>query len=211
VPADHPHQDRPLTGCPECDLLFRLPAMAPGDTALCPRCGYVVTSNVRDGFYRPLIYAATGLMFLAIAMAFPFLSLRSSGMENSMTLPAMITSLTFFGEDVVAGLVLCFVFVIPALILGCITVLCQLLLLERHYRWLPLLARTLFQLNAWAMVEVFAIGVIVSLVKIMHMARVELGMAFWGYLAFALCFLLAMKNLDRLLVWSTIDRLRPLA
>lgn len=182
--------------------------MAPGDTALCPRCAHPITCYVRDGFYRPLLYAGTGLIFLAIAMTFPFLSLHSSGMTHTMTLPAMITSLAFFGQDIVAALVLCFVFFIPALILGGITALCQALLRSRYHRWLPPLARALFMLNAWAMVEVFAIGVIVALVKIVHMAQVDLGTSFWGYLAFALCFLLAMKNLDRLLVWSRIEQLQ---
>jgi paraquat-inducible protein A len=57
-------------------------------------------------------------------------------------------------------------------------------------------------------VEVFSIGVIVSLVKIAAMARVELGISFWAYLVFSILFLLTFSSLDRMTVWSAIERLR---
>jgi paraquat-inducible protein A len=167
----------------------------------------VVTQNVRDGFYRPLIYAATAIFFLVIALSFPFLSLQAAGLQNSMTLPQVITSLALFHEEIVAFLVMSFVFIIPGLMLLAIIMLCQALLLKQLFFWVVPAARILFQLNAWSMVEVFAIGVIVSLVKIAGMAKVILGMSFWGYLAFAFFFLLAMKNFDRLVVWTTIEEL----
>ena len=197
-----------LLGCPECDQLFQLRRLGPGETALCPRCAFVVTQNVRDGFYRPLIYAGTAIIFLIIALSFPFLSLQAAGLQNSMTLPEVISSLAFFHEEIVAFLVMCFVFLIPGLMLLAIVMLCQAMLLKQLFFWVIPVTRLLFQLNAWSMVEVFAIGVIVSLVKISSMAKVTLGMSFWGYLAFALFFLLAMKNLDRLMVWTTIEKLR---
>jgi len=58
------------------------------------------------------------------------------------------------------------------------------------------------------MVEVFSIGVIVSLVKLAAMAKVELGMSFWAYLAFTVLFLKACSSMDRLTVWTTVDVLR---
>ena len=51
------------------------------------------------------------------------------------------------------------------------------------------------------------IGVIVSLVKIMAMATVVLGISFWAYTAFAICFTLAVSNLDRYQCWERIEAL----
>ena len=59
------------------------------------------------------------------------------------------------------------------------------------------------------MAEVFLIGVIVSLVKIAAMATVEMGISFWAYAAFTICFTLAISNLDRVQCWSEIERLTP--
>jgi paraquat-inducible protein A len=57
------------------------------------------------------------------------------------------------------------------------------------------------------MVEVFLIGVIVSLVKIAAMATVVLGISFWAYVAFTICFTLALSNLDRYQCWHLIEQL----
>jgi paraquat-inducible protein A len=58
------------------------------------------------------------------------------------------------------------------------------------------------------MVEVFVIGVIVSLVKIHHMATVVVGLSFWAYVGFSLCFAATMASLDRLQVWREIEACR---
>ena len=203
----HRRFDAAQIGCPECDLLFRLPNLEPGQTALCPRCDFAIAQRVRDGYYRPMTYAISALLFLCIALTTPFLSMQASGLGNTMTLPQMIRSMVFFDQEAVAALLLCFIVLIPGLALIGIILLCLTLLRRQLHSWVIPLARLLFTVNPWAMVEVFAIGVLVSLVKIAGMAKVTLGFAFWGYLAFALCFLLAMKNLDRHTVWTAIERL----
>jgi paraquat-inducible protein A len=57
------------------------------------------------------------------------------------------------------------------------------------------------------MVEVFIIGVIVSLVKIAKMATVTLGLSFWGYVAFSILFTMAIASLDRYQLWEEIEAL----
>jgi paraquat-inducible protein A len=70
---------------------------------------------------------------------------------------------------------------------------------------LPQAAKLMFQLNNWAMVEVFVIGAIVSLVKIAHLATVVLGLSFWAYIIFAICLTAAISGLDRMQVWLAIE------
>ena len=38
------------------------------------------------------------------------------------------------------------------------------------------------------------------------MATVVLGLSFWAYVAFAICFTAAMASLDRIAVWDEIER-----
>ena len=58
------------------------------------------------------------------------------------------------------------------------------------------------------MVEVFIIAVIVALVKIAAMATVVIGISFWAYAAFTVCFTLAVSNLDRYQCWERIEALK---
>jgi paraquat-inducible protein A len=55
------------------------------------------------------------------------------------------------------------------------------------------------------MVEVFVIGVLVSLVKIGAMATVILGISFWSYVGFAICFTATLSSLDRFQMWREIE------
>lgn len=195
-------------GCPECDLLGSMPALAPGQRARCSRCGFLLAVRYEDPFGRAFSFALSALIMLLIAMSFPFLSITASGVSNSMTLLQTVSYLADYGAEAISVLVLLVVILVPMAMLLLIGLLSLFL---RRGRFHPLLegpARWLFHLNPWAMVEVFAIGVIVSLVKLAAMAHVALGLSFWAYLAFSGLFLLAFSSMDRLTVWSTIERIR---
>jgi paraquat-inducible protein A len=205
--AGPPHPTGHLVGCPECDLLLRVDLPGPGETARCPRCRFALASGVAEPFVFPLAYSLTALILMVVSLTFPFLAVTEAGLENSMTLAKAMTSLADFGANGVAVVVAAFVLFVPATMMAAVVMLTILLLRRRPTRLLVPLARSVFHLDAWCMADVFAIGVIVSLVKLSTMADVVLGIAFWAYLAFAVCFLLTVTSLDRLTVWTTIDAL----
>ena len=196
-----------LIGCPECDLLVRVRLPAPRETARCPRCEFALASGVAEPFARPLAFALAALVLLAMSLTFPFLAVHAAGLENTMSLGEAITSLTRFGADGIAVVFMAFVLLVPGVMMLGVVVLYGMLLERRHGAWLVPLARGLFRLDAWCMADVFAIGVIVSLVKLSTMADVVLGTAFWSYLGFTVCFLITVTSMDRLTVWTTIDEL----
>ena len=200
--------DLEKVGCPECDLLLSRPMLTPGQRAICPRCGFVLTVCYADPTNRALSFAISALVFLAIAISFPFLTINNAGVESSTTLLQTMWHLADYGADTVALLIFALVILIPATMLAATILLAIMLLKGRFPDWMLPVTRSLFHFNAWAMVEVFSIAVIVSVVKIASMARVELGWSFWAYLAFSALFLLAFSSLDRLTVWSSVDRLR---
>lgn len=203
------HVERPMpSGCPECDLVLKVPEPVPGQVARCPRCAHVLARGVVGGFARPMAYALTALVLMAIALSFPFLAVDAAGFSNAMTLATAVTALNREDAHAMAALLAAFVLLFPSLVMVATALLAGLLLARRSSPLLTPLAKSLFRLDAWCMADVFAIGVIVSLVKLSTMADVLLGTAFWAYLGFALCFLLAVTSLDRLAVWNAIDALR---
>lgn len=194
-------------GCPECDQLGEVPPLLPGQRARCARCGYVLTVCFDDPYARAWSFSVAALVLLAIAFSFPFLSISAAGVTNSMTLVQTVQYLAQYGADGIAVLVSIFVILVPVLMLTFITMLATALRANRFHPLLLPPTRWLFHLNGWAMVEVFAIGVIVSLVKLAAMAKVSLGPSFWAYLGFTVLFLLAFSSMDRLTVWLDIERI----
>ena len=191
-------------GCHACDLLVDIPALAPGERAYCPRCGHHITSHIPDQFQRGLALSIASLVFMAIAMNFPFLSFERAGIANSMTLPQTSFALYREGAVVLALLVAGFILLIPALMLAIQCTLCVAVLTETDSRALRPLGRLVTGLVPWSFVEVFIIGVIVSLVKLTKMADVSLGASFWAYVGFAFTFVGAFASLDRHALWAAI-------
>lgn len=193
--------------CPGCDLLIEVPALGHGESASCPRCGSFLTRTHDDAYHRVLAFASAGLVFLLLANNYPFLSFSSSGLESVMTLRQTPGALWDNGMPEVGALVAAFIIIIPAAVLIMMIALCIPLSQGRYHPWLVTIAKGIFLGQNWSMVEVFIIGVIVSLVKIAAMATVVVGQAFWAYAAFSVCFVLAIASLDRYQCWEDIEAL----
>lgn len=193
--------------CHGCDLLVDVSHLQDGQGASCPRCGCFLTRRRDDIFSRVMALTTSALILLILANSYSFLSFSSSGLESVITLAETPGTLWKYGMRTVAVLVSAFIIVIPAVVLVLMLLLCIPLQAGKYHPWLVPVAKGVFLGQNWAMVEVFIIGVIVSLVKIAAMATVVLGISFWAYAAFAICFILAVANLDRYQCWERIEQL----
>lgn len=199
--------DRCLVACPSCDLVYDVGGLQDGEKASCGRCGDFLTRRRDDAFVKLQSYTIAALVSLMIGCSFPFLSFKSSGLESVMTLPQTAISLYQQGRPDMALLVAGFIIVIPAVVLTLLLALSTCIIRRKYYPWMVPMTRLVFHMQGWAMVEVFFIGVLVSLVKIAHMATVVIGLSFWAYGAFSLLFVFSIASLDRLQYWNELDRL----
>ncbi len=194
--------------CQSCDLLLSVAGLNTGESASCPRCGHFLTRKSADPYGNVLAYAISAIILLIMANSYSFLSFSSTGLESVITLRETPGAVWNYGMPVVAILVAAFIIVIPAFILVLLLLLCIPLHEGRYRPWLIPVAKGVFLTQNWSMVEVFIIGVIVSLVKIAAMATIELGISFWAYVGFTICFILAIANLDRYQCWESIEALK---
>ncbi len=196
-----------LIACHGCDLLVDVADLQHGERAYCPRCGHFLTRYRHDMMNRVLAFSIAAIILMLVSLSYPFLSFASSGLESVMTLRAAPGALWDYGMHALALMVAAFILLIPAFILLLLVAISVPMLMGVPAPWLSASTRLLFELETWAMVEVFIIGVIVSLVKIAAMATVVLGISFWAYAAFTICFTLAMTTLDRYQCWEMIEAL----
>lgn len=205
--ADEAQDIQAAIACHGCDLLVDVAGLRDGQSAICPRCGDTLTRYRADAYSRVLAYTTGALILLILANTHSFLSFGASGLESVMTLRQTPGALWDHGMPEMAILVGAFIIYIPAAILVMLLMLCIPLHRGQNRPWLATMAKGIFHFQNWAMVEVFIIGVIVSLVKIAAMATVELGISFWAYTGFSICFVLAVASLDRYQCWQRIESL----
>ena len=68
--------------------------------------------------------------------------------------------------------------------------------------------RLVRSVQPWGMVEVFLLGMLVSLVKLSHLATVILGTAFWAMAALIVVLTLAGRAFDPRLLWQYPEQTR---
>lgn len=206
--TDSNWQQANCLACPSCDLMFDVSMLEDGESAHCSRCQHFLTSYRADELDRVIAFTSSALILLVLANSFPFMSLKASGLETLMTLPQTALNLWNYGMPILAFFVATFILVIPALVLILMLALSLALKMGQSYSWLRSVGRLIYTLQIWSMVEVFFIGVLVSLVKIGHMATIVMGISFWAYAIFSLLFVLSVSGLDRAQCWRRIEALR---
>ncbi len=188
--------------CHECDLLQTEPALAPGQTARCVRCGAVLARNPPDSLDRTLALTLTAAILYVIANAWPLVGLEMQGRRVEVTLIGAVQALWSEGMTPVAALVFGTALLFPLLELAIILVVLIPLRLGRVSPRMAPFFRLVRSVQPWGMVEVFLLGMLVSLVKLSHMATVLLGPAFWAMAALILTVTLAGRAFDSRLLWQ---------
>ncbi len=197
-----------LIACHDCDLIQRLPHMIDAGTAHCIRCNAVLHQKKRDSIERTLALTVAGLILFALANSFPFLAFKLEAQVRQTTLLTGIKELYAQGMPELSAIVLLTTVLVP---LG--QMLCMLyVLLPLKFKIIPVGLPRVFRfvrhLQPWSMMEVFMLGILVSVVKLAKMAKIVPGVALFSFLA--LIFVLAAMTaaLDPHLIWEKWEEKR---
>ena len=191
-----------LLACRECDLLQRRPALATGDDARCRRCDALLYRARNDNLDRPLAFTFAAALLFAVANAFPIVSLEVQGLTTTATLTGTATAL--FNQDMrlLGALVFVTTVVVPAVQLCGMAYLLIPLKAGIVPSGLPLALRILQAVRPWGMIEVFLLGVLVSLVKLAGMASVVPGIALWTFGGVLMMIAAALASFDAQAIWA---------
>lgn len=191
-----------LIACPHCDLLQR-PVELPADTlARCGRCELVLYAPHDENLDRPLAFTlAAGVLFI-FANVFPIVGLELQGQHTTATLFGTARALYAQNMQMLAAIVFFTTIVVPAVQLSAMAYVLGLLRVGRAPKYLPLALRALQAVRPWGMVEVFILGLLVSLVKLGGMANVVPGTALWSFGALLVMIAAAVASFDARSMWA---------
>ena len=210
---NQPVADSDLIACPHCDLLQRLPELAPGASARCPRCNRELWRRREDSLNRTLALTLGAAILYVVANSIPMLGLTVVGRQAATTVFGGAIHLWENGPRIVGVLVFFTAIVAPALQILFMLGISIGALRERPPRWVGSLLRHHPATRTWSMIEVMMLGVLVALTKIADYATVVPGVALFvlGALVFVMA---AMESaFDPREVWERIqwvdDRAAP--
>jgi paraquat-inducible protein A len=197
-----------VVACHDCDLIQRLPHMPDAGTMQCVRCGAVLHQKKRNSIERTLALTVAGLILFSLANSFPFLAFKLEAQVRQTTLLTGIKELYAQQMPELAVIVLLTTVLVP---LG--QMLCMLyVLLPLKFNIVPLglprVFRLVRHLQPWSMMEVFMLGILVSVVKLAKMAKIVPGIALFSFLALIFVLAAMSASLDSHLVWEKWEEKR---
>jgi paraquat-inducible protein A len=202
---NQPLSDASLIACLHCDLLQRLPELAPGASARCPRCNKELWRRRDDSLNRTLALTLAAAVLYVIANSVPMLGLTVVGHQAFTTVIGGANHLWENEQKIVGVLVLLTAVIAPALQIGFMLGIVLGAHRKRPPRWVGTLLRHHPATRTWSMIEVMLLGVLVALIKIADYATVIPGVALFvlGNLVFLLAAIQA--SFDPREVWERIE------
>lgn len=191
-----------LIACPECDLLQKAPVLTRDTVARCSRCNMVLYGPADENLDRPLAFTLAATILFVAANTFPIVGLELQGQSSTATLFGTARSLYDQNMTFLGVLVFVTTILVPGLQLGAMLSVLVPLRLGHVPQLLPLALRTLQAVRPWGMIEVFILGLLVSLVKLAGMAKVVPGTGLWSFAGLLLMIAAAVASFDARVIWA---------
>lgn len=170
-----------LVACRHCDLLQWEVALPQHGSAHCMRCHSLLYRGPRSSLNFMLAMSGASAILLMVSNLYPIASLAAQGINTSTTLYGTAVALYDQGKPFVAALVWVTTILIPALELAALLYMLLPLRFGVVPRGFPVVFRALLALHPWSMMEVFMLGVLITLVKLADLATVVPGISLWAF------------------------------
>lgn len=195
-----------LIACPKCDALYRVTEPDARERAVCARCHTVLIAPRSRAGMQLIAISVTVVILVVAATIFPFLTIHIGGAWNSSSILGAALSFrggTFYILAIAVAALIVFIPVLRALLL--LYVLVPVVFDRPPARGARAAFRLSEDLRPWSMAEVFAIGCAVALVKIVDLADVDFGPAFYMFSALVVLVIVQDTFLCRYSVWKALE------
>ncbi len=193
-----------ITACRACGLIVNADTENCGGRMLCPRCSHVIFR--RRNMKYALAFSLSAVFLMLPAMLFPFLRIMINDTILSTTLFQSVAALNSEGYMPAGAAVFLTAFLVPLFYLFAVCYVSFDVVTGVRLPLSEYMAHTVHRLKHWHMVDVFLVGVLVSVVKLVDMADVALCAGF--YLLAVICFFIITAGVfyDSRTFWDTRER-----
>lgn len=188
-------RDEPdFTICPSCDLVQRIDPLELGESAYCYRCSEEIACGPSNQFDTVRALLLTSILLLMLMNVFPLVEMSVGGVTRSTTLIGAIYNLYLENMHFLALLVFLTTIVCPSIEVLLLAIIFVHPKIHRIDIPSDRLFRLFHSLRTWGMVEVFMLGILVSLVKLAAFAEIIPGPAIGA----CVCLIVILASLKRL-------------
>ena len=126
-------------------------------------------------------------------------------MWTVLTLPGAAKALIDDGSPIVGIGVAVFTIITPLFLASGLVYVCGPLMFGRSAPGAMTVACWMSRTEPWNMIEVFLLGVLVSLLKLGHLAELHFGIGFWAFTILMFCMAGAVAAIDKRELWDRLE------
>ena len=191
--------------CHFCDTLHVAAPVAECSAAHCVRCGGILYQNRPASLARASAFSLAALMMMVLVHVYPFLTMDAASLRRHLTLAGAAGALIREDAPILGCSIILFTIVAPLMLAGGMIYVCLPLMFGKAAPAAETVARWMYRSEPWNMVEVFLLGVLVSLLKLAKVADVHFGVGFWAFGAVMVFMAAAVAGIDREELWDRLE------
>ncbi len=170
--------------CPNCGTPHIRKNITPQEQAICAKCGKVLYKKDKHIELKIFLLVFSGLIFFIIGMFYPIVDINIIGYKESLRV--VESSLFLFNEGYIFISLFVFftIFLFPFICVVLYFTTTFLLLIKYKKKLIKKLLLIITILKDWCFLDIFFIGILVSLVKIFSYASIDFNIGFVAYIFF---------------------------
>jgi paraquat-inducible protein A len=192
--------------CHECDEISIISAPHKVGRYKCSNCGHLLYANKPEMIEKVFAYNLAALILFAVTNYFPFLSFHVIGNTAHANFTTSIYYLFQEEQWMMGGIILMTTIVVPLT-----RILLYLILFGPLYfgylpRYSVQILKWLESLLPWGMLDVFLVGVLVSMVKLIKMGTIIPGTSLWAFMIMVFVLAAAQVTFEPHQIWDRIGK-----
>lgn len=194
-----------VVACETCGLVQRVDPLAKNTAAECFRCGaFLGVRRSAASLHACAALSLAALVLYVPANMYPILRMEFYGAHSDNTIWDGVVSLAQHNQWVVAAIVFMASIAVPLIKLAGLffLVVSSIVRRGRRLRWRTGLYKMIDTVGPWAMLDVFLLAVLVSLVKLGQLATVVPGPGLFAFSGVVVFTMLASAAFDPKIIWE---------
>lgn len=195
-----------VVACPDCDKLLEKQNIPGGKVVHCPRCGSLLHTTVHNSLQKAIALSFAGLVIYIPAVTLSIMTFTVAGLKGSGSVVDAMLSL-FEGNYYFVGLMVLLVsLVFPLLKLGLLFLSAVSIAAGRVSKNVVAMFRLYNHLSEWGMVEVYMLGILVSIIKMYSMATIHYDIGFFCFISLVILTIWSSTVVDDYRYWILIEQ-----
>ena len=191
--------------CHKCDEISEIPYPSRKGRYKCPNCGHTLFRNYPGMIEKLYAMSIASFILFILANYYPILTFSVIGKESSANFATSIEYLYLDGDYIMAIAVFMTTILVPFVYITLSMVLFGLLYHGKRALFMIPLIKILEEIRPWGMLDVFMVGTLVSIVKLVKMGDIHTGISFWAFVILIPILAYSHMIFDPHPVWDMIE------